>query len=61
MDIRDIKIELDYECWDCENKEGRKLCDTCHGTGFLLTDQGQELVEFMEHHFHITRIAGPER
>ena len=42
--------ELEIACPDCGNgkKRSRSSCGRCHGTGYELTDKGEDLFEFWE-------------
>jgi hypothetical protein len=49
-----VDIEYDHVCWTCDDN-GDARCPTCGGVGWDLTDEGEELVTFIERHFHLVR------
>jgi Ribonuclease G/E len=49
-----IDITYDHVCWTC-NDEGDARCPSCGGVGHVLTSEGEELVTFIERHFHLVR------
>ena len=54
-----IDLKLDEECWSCEGAGKRtstnncqgiyedSRCINCRGNGYILTDDGKELVDFL--------------
>lgn len=45
---------LDEECWRCygtgKDSQDGPACDTCHGTGYITTEQGDVLLAFIKRH-----------
>lgn len=57
-----MKLELKEICWKCDGDkelyntkaENHAIpCDQCKGTGYSLTQEGEEIKQFIEQHFHI--------
>lgn len=51
------EVFLDCECWNCEGKEPSNSskneegnCEYCNGTGFIPTDNGREILNFIKRH-----------
>ncbi len=57
-----IDLKWDEECWDCDgagkrtkdnnlqNVDSWGRCGRCEGTGFIKTEEGQELIDFLARH-----------
>lgn len=52
---------LDRKCWQCDAsaESGGGTCGICDGNGWLVTDEGRELIAFLQRHpAALTRVEG---
>ena len=49
---KEILLELEEECLFCGEAERgpHDRCEHCHGTGFMTTHQGDQLIQFVLNH-----------
>ena len=51
INILNNEIVLDEICWDCKNKFPKvNLCTHCSKTGYILTEQGEAIMELVSRH-----------
>jgi hypothetical protein len=51
----EIEFELEELCWNCfgkGTKQGQE-CEFCNGNGYLPTDEGRKVLEFLKRHWRI--------
>ena len=57
----DIEFELEELCWNCfgkGTKQGQE-CEFCNGIGYVPTNDGQKVLEFLKRHWKIQMEAQP--
>jgi len=58
INVLNNEIFFDRECWSCDKgrkepeyiDEGTGKCEECNGTGFVLTDTGRSILDFIKRH-----------
>jgi len=61
-----ITLDLDERCWRCIDGKRPLIgptsepgpCPTCRGVGYVLGEDGAELIAFLKRHLCITTKAG---
>lgn len=48
----EVEIEFERECYKCYGayRSGSEPCTRCGGAGYIATELGEKLLEFLEHH-----------